>query len=77
MSCDCGVDKMRVDILFHLKDVVVTSATDDVESAIIIRSGRVCHVLASEKQKRKMAEKATFEDGVDGFGHHLVKLSDR
>jgi len=76
MSSGCSVDKMLVDILFHLKDVV-TSATDDVESAIIIRFGRVCHFLASEKRKRKMAEKPTFEDGIDGFGHHLVKLSDR
>jgi hypothetical protein len=72
MSCGCGVDKMRVDILFHLKDVV-TSATDDVESAII-RFGRVCHVLGRDKQKRKKAEKPTFEDGSDGFGEHRCAL---
>ena len=47
MSCGCSLDKMRVDILFHLEDVVA-GATDDVKIAIT-RFGHICHILVSEK----------------------------
>ena len=65
VMCGYGVDRMCVEILLHLEDAV-TSATDDIEIAIIRPGvcGRVYHVLASEKQKRKKVEKPTFEDGL-------------
>lgn len=65
VMCGYGVNRMCVEILLHLEDAVA-SATDDIEIAIIRPGvcGRVYHVLASEKQKRKKVEKPTFEDGL-------------